>query len=83
MERQELIRKIEELPPDRLAEVEGFVESLRCRDNDLNRGELHQALLDYALQNAGTDADLDVALEAASVEHLLSDALPDGRAPAP
>jgi hypothetical protein len=28
MERQELIKKIEQLPPDRLAEVERFVESI-------------------------------------------------------
>ncbi len=71
MERQELIKKIEELPPDRLAEVEDFVESLTRRDNDLNRGDLHQALSDYALQHAGTEADLDLALEVVSVEHLL------------
>ena len=70
MERQELIKKIEELPPDRLAEVEDFVESLTNRDNDLNRGDLHQALSDYARQNAGTAADLDVDLEAGSVAHL-------------
>ena len=73
MERQELIKKIEELPPDRLAEVEVFVEALTRRDNDPNRGDLHQALSDYAIQHAGTEADLDVALEAASIEHLLQE----------
>ena len=73
MERQELIRKIEELPPERLAEVEDFVESLARRGDDLNRGDLHQALSDYAIQHAGTEADLDVDLEAASVEHLVQE----------
>jgi len=72
MERQELIRKIEGLPPDRLAEVEDFVESLTHRYGDLNPGGLHQALSDYASKHAGTVADLDVELEAESVEHLLT-----------
>lgn len=73
MERQELIKKIEELPPDRLAEVENFVESIILRDHDFNRGSLHQALADYAIKHAGTDADLDRVLEGASVEHLLQE----------
>jgi hypothetical protein len=68
MQRQELIRKMEELPPERLAKVEDSVESLARRGDDLNRGDLHQALSDYATQYAGTEAVYDVALEAASVE---------------
>ena len=74
MERQELIKKIAELPPDRLAEVEDFVESLARRGDDLNRSSIHQALSDYVIQHAGTEADLDEALEAAAVEHLLQEA---------
>jgi hypothetical protein len=74
MERQELIKKIKELPPDRLAEVENFVESLVHRNDDLDRKGLHQALSDYVIQHAGTEADLDEALEAAAVEHLLQEA---------
>lgn len=74
MERQELIKKIEELPPDRLAEVEDFVESLARRDGDLNRSSIHQALSDYVIHHAGTEADLDEALETAAVEHLLQEA---------
>jgi Protein of unknown function (DUF2281) len=73
MQRQELIKKIEQLPPDRLAEVEDFVESLARRDNDQDRTGLHQALSDYIVQNTGTEADLDEALEAAAVEHLLQE----------
>ena len=73
MERQELIKKIEELPPDRLAEVENFVESLTRRDHDSDQKTLHQALTDYAIKHAGTDVDLDPDLEAAAVEHLLEE----------
>jgi hypothetical protein len=71
MERQELIRKIEELPPDRLAELEGFVESLTRHNNDLKRAELHQALSEYAIQHAGTEADLAMTREEAAIENLL------------
>jgi hypothetical protein len=31
---------------------------------------LHQALAKYALQQAGTDADLDPGLEAAAIDYL-------------
>jgi hypothetical protein len=75
MERQELIKKIEELPPDRLAEVENFVESLTHRDYSSDHRSLHQALTDYASTHAGTPVDLDPELEAASTEHLLQDSL--------
>jgi hypothetical protein len=59
MEQQELIEKIKRLPQDRVAEVESFVDSLARRDNSSNQENLHQALTDYAIQHAGTDADLD------------------------
>ena len=73
MERQELIKKIEELPPDRLTEVENFVESLTRRDYNSDHRSLHQALADYATKHAGTAADLDPDLEVAAVEHLLKE----------
>ena len=74
MEQQELIDKIKRLPQDRVAEVEDFVDSLARRDNSNNRENLHQALTDYAIQQAGTDADLDPELEAAATDHLLEQA---------
>src|SRR5258705_11419664 len=75
MEQQELIEKIKRLPQDRVAEVEEFVDSLVRRDeHSLNRLNLHQALADYAIQHAGTDADLDSELEAATTDHLLKQA---------
>ena len=71
MEQQELIEKIKRLPQDRVAEVENFVDSLAGREHSRNRMNLHQALTDYAIEHAGTDADVDPDLEAAATEHLL------------
>ena len=70
-EQQELIEKIKRLPQDRVAEVENFVDSLARRDQTRHRTSLHQALSDYALQHAGTEADVDPGLEAAATDHLL------------
>jgi uncharacterized protein DUF2281 len=71
MERQELIERIKRLPQDRVAEVAEFVESLTQRERNGNRANLHQALRHYAIEHAGTIADLDPALEDASTNHLL------------
>ena len=71
MEQQELIEKIRNLPQERVAEVAEFVESLARRERTQNRDNLHQALSDYAVEHAGTIADLDSALEAAATNHLL------------
>jgi hypothetical protein len=71
MEQQELIEKIMRLPQDRVAEVESFVDSLARRQHSSNRLNLHQALSDYAIQHAGTDADFDSELEAAATAQLL------------
>lgn len=71
MEQQELIEKIKRLPHDKVAEVENFVDSLAGRERSVNRMSLHQALTDYAIQHAGTNADIDPDLEAAATDHLL------------
>jgi len=71
MEQQELIEKIKRLPQESVAEVEDFVDSLARREHSLNRINLHQALTNYAIQHAGTDADLDSDLENAASDHLL------------
>ena len=68
MERQEIIEKIKRLPHDRLAEVDAFLDRL---SRTPSRAAIQQALREYALQYAGTDADLDPDLEAAGIEHLL------------
>ncbi len=71
MEQQELIEKVKRLPQDSFAEVEDFVDSLARRGAVINRQSLHQALANYAIQHAGTNADLDSDLEAAATDHLL------------
>ena len=71
MEQQELIEKLKRLPQDRVAEVENFVDSLARREHSRNRMNLHQALTDYAIEHAGSDADVDPDLEAAATDHLL------------
>ena len=71
MECQELIKKIEQLPPDRLAEVERFVESITSDEVESVRERRFSAISEYAAKNAGTPADLDEELEAAGVESLL------------
>jgi hypothetical protein len=74
MEQQELIEKIKRLPQDRVAEVEDFVDSLARREHSSSRANLHQALTDYAIQHAGTAADIDPDLESAATDHLLKQA---------
>ena len=71
MDQQELIEKIKRLPQDSVAEIEDFVDSLVRREAILDRESLHQALTNYAIQHAGTEADLDSDLEAAATDHLL------------
>ncbi len=71
MEQQELIEKIKRLPPDRVAEVEEFIDLL-TREPGLDRTALHQAISEYAMQQLGTEADLDPDLEAAATEQLLN-----------
>jgi hypothetical protein len=71
MERQELIKKIQELSPGRLAQVGEFVDSIARSDQDLDRTNRHRVLTAYAQQHAGSAVDLDADLEAAAVEQLL------------
>jgi len=50
------------------------VDSLARREHISHRENLHQALTDYAIQHAGTEADIDPDLEAAASDHLLQQA---------
>jgi hypothetical protein len=76
MERQELIRKIEQLPPDRLAEVKRFVESIASGEPELERKRIHQAIAEYAMKHAGTDFDLPLTEEyRASVKEIVEDVI--------
>ena len=76
MERQELIKKIEQLSHDRLAELEIFVESIINRDDASSRTILSEALTDYALEHAETAADLPLGDEyRTSVREIVEDVL--------
>ncbi|GEM_PF-4045757 len=76
MERQELIKKIEELPPDRLAELETLLESILNRNDSSRRTILSEALTDYALKHAGTAANLPLADEyRTSVKEIVEEAI--------
>jgi hypothetical protein len=55
MEQPELLDKIKRLP----------------QEPSPDQTTLHKALSDYAIQHAGTNADLDPDLEAAAIEQLL------------
>jgi hypothetical protein len=75
MEQQELIERIKKLPPDRMDEIAEFIRSLEGREPNRNRMNLHKALSDYAVEHAGTVADLDSTLERAATEQLSSQEL--------
>jgi hypothetical protein len=67
MHRETLIEKIKQLPPERIAEVEDFVDFIAERDAAASR---HASIAAYAAEHAGSDVDLDPELEAAALEHL-------------
>jgi len=62
MEWPDLSEKIKSLPEEIVVKVQESEDST----------SLHQALTKYALQHAGTDADLDRDLEAAAIDHLIA-----------
>jgi predicted transcriptional regulator len=69
MQTEVLMEKIKGLPPEKIVEVEDFVDFLAQRSARQARQARHDAIAAYAAQHAGTDADLDVELEQAAVEH--------------
>lgn len=71
MQEQTLIEKIRRLPPERIAEIEDFVDFLaqRAGDNRMSQNARDEAIAAYAAEYAGTGADLDPVLEAAAFEH--------------
>ena len=66
MQTEKLIEKIMSLPPERIAEVEDFVDFLAQRNATASR---HESIAAYAAEYGGTVADLDPELEAAALEH--------------
>ena len=69
MQNLNLIEKIQNLPPETRHQVEDFVEFLSAKQKA--KYERENLLQEYAAKHAGTDADFDVELETAGVEHLL------------
>ena len=65
-----LIQKIQNLPPDKITEVEHYVDSLSERRSP---NELHEAIAAYAARNAGGSEDLDRDFEEAAIEYWLNE----------
>ena len=67
-----LIQKIQS-PPDKINEVEHFVDSISERRSP---DDLHEAIAAYAAKHAGGPEDLDRDFEAAAIEHWLAGKVP-------
>lgn len=67
MRTETLIEKIKSLPPERISEVEDFVDFIAQRNAPAAR---HASIAAYAAEHAGSEVDLDPELEAAALEHL-------------
>lgn len=68
MQTETLIEKIKLLPPERVSEVEDFVDFIAHRNA---RAARHESIAAYAASYGGSVADLDPEMEAATLEHLL------------
>ncbi len=67
MQAETLVEKIKNLPPERISEVEDFVDFIAQRNAASSR---YQAIAAYAAEHAGSETDIDPELEAAALEHL-------------
>ncbi len=67
MQTETLIEKIKSLPPERISEVEDFVDFIAQRNAVAAR---HESIAAYAAEYGGSLADLDPDMEAAALEHL-------------
>jgi hypothetical protein len=63
---ESLIEKIKSLPPERIAEVEAFIDLITQQNIAAAR---HEAIAAYAAEYGGITADLDTELEAAALEY--------------
>lgn len=68
-----LIDKINNLPRERIAEVEDFVDFLAQRSSAASEKRAEQIAV-YAAEHAGSRFDLDPELEAAATKHLRAEA---------
>lgn len=59
---ERMVKKLERLPPERVAEVEDFIDFLNHRDEDRGRAQAAQAVSERTLHtvwNNPVDADYD------------------------
>lgn len=71
---QSLVEKIKSLPPERVAEVENFVDLLSQREaRSSEKSARHADIAAYAARHGGSEVDFDLVLEAAAVECLLNE----------
>jgi hypothetical protein len=68
---ERLIEKISSLPPQRLEEVEDFVDFLSEKDSSQARTQRADRIAQFAREFGGISWDLDPELEAAGIEALL------------
>ena len=73
MQTQTLIEKINNLPVEKLYEVEDFVDFLQEKLKRQVCESRFRAISEYAEEHAGSDADLDEDLEQTSLEFLAED----------
>ena len=75
MERDDLLERIRNLSPEKLAELESLVDSLEqksWRPRSVVRQQQLEALAAYAEEFGGTELDLDKDFEQAGIEHWLA-----------
>lgn len=69
---EQILEKINSLPPDKVAEVVDFIDFMAARNRAANRDEQFARIHAYALEFGGTEYDLDPQLEQAGIESLLT-----------
>ena len=70
MQTQTIIEKINGLPPEKLVEVEDFIDFLKEKSNREIKESRFQIISEYAAKHAESDADFDEELHEASLEFL-------------
>ncbi len=70
MQTETLMEKINNLPIEKVCEVEDFVDFLKEKIARENKNDIFQAIAEYTERHAGSDADLDVELERSAVEFI-------------
>lgn len=70
MQSETLVRKIESLPPEAIAEIEDFVEFITLKTSRNAKKARYESIAEYAAEHSGSDVDLDEELGEAGLELL-------------